>query len=242
MPVTGIWMRVCVIGVGRMGRRHIAAARGAGLQLAGVFDLSPEAIATTLAECDVPKSMAFSDAEQMLLAVRPDAVVISTTAPSHSEFVCAAAEAGARYILCEKPMASSLEECDRMIAACRAAGARLAVNHQMRFMEQYIDIKALADTLEFGGLRSMVVTAGNFGLAMNGSHYFEAFRHLTDESVKEISCWFDPNNVTYCSDNVYITRFSAPVPRGKTSSNASERNRFDTTLHLRYDVTEPLIS
>ena len=199
-------MKVCVIGVGRMGRRHIAAARGARLQLAGVFDLSAEAIATTLAECDVPKSMAFSDAGQMLQTVRPDAVVISTTAPSHCEFVCTAAEAGVRYILCEKPMASSLEECDRMIAACGSAGARLAVNHQMRFMEQYIDIKALAGTPEFGGLRSMVVTAANFGLAMNGSHYFEAFRYLTDESVQEISCWFDPNNVPNPRGPQYIDR------------------------------------
>src|ERR1700682_2983954 len=115
-------MKACVIGVGRMGRRHIAAARGAGFELAGIFDLSPEAIATTLTECDVPKSSAFSDAKQMLHAVRPDAAVISTTAPSHCEFVCTAAEAGVRYILCEKPMASSLQECDRMIAACRAAG------------------------------------------------------------------------------------------------------------------------
>ena len=109
-------MKVCVIGVGRMGRRHIAAARGAGFELAGVFDQSPKALATTLAECDVEKDIAFSDASQMLAAARPDAVVISTTAPSHCEFVCAAAAAGVRYILCEKPMASSLDECDRMIA------------------------------------------------------------------------------------------------------------------------------
>jgi predicted dehydrogenase len=199
-------MKACVIGVGRMGRRHIAAARGVGFELAGIFDLSPEVIATTLTECDVPKSSAFSNAKQMLQAVRPDAVVISTTAPSHCEFVCTAAEASVRYILCEKPMAPSLEECDRMIAACRAAGAKLAVNHQMRFMEQYTDIKALSRTPEFGGLRSMVVTAGNFGFAMNGSHYFEAFRYLTDEPVKEVSCWFDANNVPNPRGPQYVDR------------------------------------
>lgn len=82
-----------------------------------------------------------------------------------------------------------------MIAACRAVGAKLAVNHQMRFMEQYTNIKGLIDAAEFGGLRSMVVTAGNFGLAMNGSHYFEAFRYLTGESIAQISAWFDPSNV-----------------------------------------------
>src|SRR5579864_5660825 len=111
-------MKICVIGVGRMGRRHVAAARNAGFAVAGVFDQSPEALATTLAECNVDETMAFADAGKMLAAVRPDAVVVSTTAPSHCDYVCAAAAAGARHILCEKPMASSLEECDRMIAAC----------------------------------------------------------------------------------------------------------------------------
>lgn len=199
-------MRVCVIGVGRMGRRHITAARNAGFELAGIFDQSAEALATTLTECNVDKALAFDDATQMLQTVRPDAVVISTTAPSHCEFVCAAAGAGVRYILCEKPMACSLEECDRMIAECRAAGAKLAANHQMRFMEQYTDIKALTETAEFGGLRSMVVTASNFGLAMNGCHYFEAFRYLTNEEVAEISCWFDPNNVPNPRGPQYVDR------------------------------------
>lgn len=199
-------MKVCVIGVGRMGRRHIAAARSVGFEFAGIFDQSPEAVATTLAECNVEENMAFSHVGEMLAAARPDAVVVSTTAPSHCELVCASAAAGVRYILCEKPMASSLEECERMIATCRAAGAKLAVNHQMRFMEQYSDIKALVETPEFGGLRSMVVTASNFGLAMNGSHYFEAFRYLTNEAVAEISCWFDPNNVPNPRGPQYIDR------------------------------------
>ncbi|WP_339034801.1 Gfo/Idh/MocA family oxidoreductase [Bradyrhizobium symbiodeficiens] len=199
-------MELCVIGAGRMGRRHIFAARKAGFSLAGIFDSSPEALLATMNECKVEESLVFADAQMMLDTVAPDAVVVSTTAPSHCEYVLASVAAGARYILCEKPMASSLEECDRMIAACRAAGAKLAINHQMRFMEQYTDIKALTETPEFGGLRSMVVTASNFGLAMNGCHYFEAFRYLTNEEVTEISCWFDPNTVPNPRGPQYVDR------------------------------------
>ena len=65
---------------------------------------------------------------------------------------------------------------------------------------------ALTETAEFGGLRSMVVTASNFGLAMNGCHYFEAFRYLTNEEVAEISCWFDPNNVPNPRGPQYVDR------------------------------------
>src|SRR5215470_17506941 len=171
---TGTEMNICIVGVGRMGRRHIASARAAGFAVEGIFDQSAEALATTLNDCGVEKAIAFTNAREMLQSVRPHAVVISTTAPSHHEFVCDAAATGVRYILCEKPMATSLAACDSMIAACREAGVKLAVNHQMRFMEQYSAIKELIDTPEFGGLRSMIVTSGNFGLAMNGSHYFEA--------------------------------------------------------------------
>ncbi|MBR0994710.1 Gfo/Idh/MocA family oxidoreductase [Bradyrhizobium japonicum] len=199
-------MKLCVIGAGRMGRRHIFAARKVGFSLAGIFDSSPEALLATINECNVEESLVFADVQMMLDTVAPDAVVVSTTAPSHCDYVLASVAAGVQYILCEKPMASSLEECDRMIAACRGAGAKLAINHQMRFMEQYIDIKALTETPEFGGLRSMVVTASNFGLAMNGCHYFEAFRYLTNEEVTEISCWFDPNAVPNPRGPQYVDR------------------------------------
>lgn len=50
------------------------------------------------------------------------------------------------------------------------------------------------------------------------------------------------SNLVYCSDNIYIARFSAPIDRGKNSPNAAERNRFDVTLHLEYPVTEALVS
>ena len=39
----------------------------------------------------------------------------------------------------------------------------------------------------------MHVAAGNFGLAMNGTHYIEAFRFLSNEEIKDVSAWFDPN-------------------------------------------------
>jgi predicted dehydrogenase len=106
-----------------------------------------------------------------------------------------AAERGVKYILVEKPMAVSLEDCDRMIETCNRCGAKLAVNHQMRFMEQYTEPKRLFATEAYGGLASMTVVAGNFGFSMNGIHYFEAFRFLADEALVEVTAWFSPGTV-----------------------------------------------
>src|SRR5262249_17915447 len=125
----------------------------------------------------------------------PECVIIATTAETHADLVCAAAASGARFILCEKPMAVSLGECDRMIEACEKAGARLAVNHPMRFMQQYTEPKKWLASPELGGIGSVTVVAGNFGMAMNGTHYFEMFRFMTDEYPLEATAWFGDERI-----------------------------------------------
>lgn len=188
-------MKFCAIGLGRMGRRHLQVARNLGMEIVGICDPMPESIKLAQEEYGLSEKVVFSSAKEMLETTRPDALVVSSTAPSHCEYVCMAAEAGVKYILCEKPMAVSLAECDRMIEACKKSGSLLAVNHQMQFMEQYTVVKELINSPEFGGLRSVTVTASNFGLAMNAAHYFEMFRYMTGEQISEVSCWMDSARV-----------------------------------------------
>jgi predicted dehydrogenase len=92
-------------------------------------------------------------------------------------------------------MAISLAECDRMLEACRKYGVRLAINHQMRFMEQYTEPKRIINSEAFGGLASVTVVAGNFGMAMNGTHYFEMLRYMADEGPQEVAAWFSSEKV-----------------------------------------------
>jgi hypothetical protein len=198
-----------IIGVGRMGQRHLQIAKALAFEIVGLHDPSQEAVGKTLSDQSLPQSMAFGSADELLDGVKPQALVVSSTAPSHCELVCRAAQAGVRYILCEKPMAVSLRECDRMMEACAAVGATLGINHQMRYMEQYTTVKALADSPELGGLRSMTVAASNIGFAMNASHYFEAFRYLADEEVASVSAWIEAGKL--------------PNPRGPQYEDRSGR-------------------
>jgi len=191
LPVSPSGLRTAVIGLGRMGLRHVQAAESLGMQVVGGADLNEEARATLIQNHGVPKEACFEDGAEMLAALRPEALVVATTAPSHADLVLTAAAAGVRFILCEKPMASSLAQADAMQAACAASGARLAVNHQMRFMDQYTKVKALIGSDALGPLSSITVAAPNFGLAMNVSHYFEMFRYLTDAPVADVSAWFE---------------------------------------------------
>lgn len=213
-------MRAAVIGTGRMGRRHIQVIQELGLALVGICDCNPEALAMAAEEQRAPRDIHFADPHLMLSQTKPECVIVSTTASTHCEYTCLAAEAGARYIFCEKPMAVSLEECDRMIATCQAHGVRLAINHQMRFMEQYTEPKHIVQSEAFGGLSSITVVAGNFGMAMNGTHYFEMFRYMTDEEPAEVTAWFSPERV--------------PNPRGAQFEDRAGAVRLTTSSGKRF--------
>lgn len=188
-------MKFAVIGAGRMGRRHIHAVRKLGNSLIGVVDISRASLEGAKQEGDLKENILFATPEEMFAVDVPECLIIATTADSHCTLVCIAAERGVKYILVEKPMAVSLDECDQMIRTCEQYGARLSVNHQMRFMEQYSKPKELLESVAFGGFKSMTVVGGNFGLSMNGSHYFEAFRYLSGEDPVEVTAWFDPGSV-----------------------------------------------
>jgi predicted dehydrogenase len=185
-------LNFAIIGAGRMGLRHVEAARAVGMNLVGVVDSSEASLETARSQQGVTRAQCFADVGEMLAATRPDAVVVATTAPTHAPFVIQCARAGVKQILCEKPMAISLTEARAMVEACRAGGAQLAVNHQMRFMPQYTRVKALIGSEALGPLARIVVAGSNFGLAMNASHYFEMFRYMTDGQIRAVQAWFDP--------------------------------------------------
>jgi predicted dehydrogenase len=203
-----------------MGLRHLRVLSELGLEIAGAADVQERARLKAAADFGLSSGALFADACEMIARVRPDLMIVATTAPSHADLVCRAAESGVRAVLCEKPMAASLAQCDRMIKACAAAGTRLAVNHQMRFMEQYTKPKTIVLDPSFGGLSSVTVVAGNFGIAMNGSHYFEMFRYLTDEMPVSAAAWFSSASV--------------PNPRGAQFEDRAGSIRLTTARGRRF--------
>jgi predicted dehydrogenase len=188
-------MKAAVIGAGRMGLRHVVAARAVPMEVVGVCDRRPEALARAAADLELPGPSLFRDPAEMMRVIRPECVIVATTAASHGELTRLAAEAGARYVLCEKPMATSLEECQRMLEVCEREGVRLASNHQLRFMPAYAEAKRIVDSAGFGGLGSINVIGGNGGLAMVGAHYFELLRFISGEPAAEVSAWLAPERV-----------------------------------------------
>ena len=83
-------------------------------------------------------SALFHDYEEMLDQVGPDICIVATHPELHCEMVAACAAAPAtRAVICEKPMALSLGECDRMIATCEENDTLLQINHNRRWSPEW---------------------------------------------------------------------------------------------------------
>lgn len=187
---------VGVIGLGRMGRRHVEVVKSLGMNIVALVDINKDAITETIHQFGLANATGFADPNEMFGHLKMEALVVATTAPYHHEAVIAAARHGVKRILCEKPIAVSLDQASEMMSTCALYGAQLAVNHQMRFMAQYTRVREIINTPALGGLASIVVSGSNFGLAMNASHYFEVFRYMTGTEAHSVNAWLEPQKLT----------------------------------------------
>src|SRR5262249_8148311 len=87
---------------------------------------------------------AFTDFRKVLDLAEVDLVVLGVPNDLHCEMTCLAAQAG-KHVVVEKPMALNVAECDRMIAACQAAGVMLGYAEELCFAPKYVRMKQLID-------------------------------------------------------------------------------------------------
>jgi len=117
-----------VIGVGALGRHHARWASDIdAFDLQGVYDLIGERSAAVASETNC---RAYDSVDELIDACDALSVAVSTT--NHCETALRVIEAG-KSLLIEKPIAASLDEADRIIAAARDKGVTLTVGHIERF-------------------------------------------------------------------------------------------------------------
>jgi len=136
-------------GIARSAHLPAMAQLADRVQLLATADTDPAAAAAAAAPWGAEHGTDFR-----VMLDRPDiaAVVVATPEYLHADQIEASAAAG-KHVLCEKPMAPSLAEADRMIAACAAAGVHLLIGHSRRFTRRYMEIKAAIDRGEIGTVR-----------------------------------------------------------------------------------------
>jgi predicted dehydrogenase len=132
-----------------------------------------------------------------------DAVIVGTPPDVHAEHIELFASRG-KHVLCEKPMASTVEDCKRIINACRDGNVVLQMGHMKRFMRGNQKVKAIIDSGALGKIfmaechwdcavpqlvgsyREQAVTAGG-SLQDHGPHAFDLVRWWTGNDILSVS-------------------------------------------------------
>lgn len=171
--------RAAVIGAGVIASRHIKGWQAhPDVDLVSIADISEAAARRRAEEFEIPN--VHTDYLEMLAREKPDIVSVCTWMITHQEIVTASVEAGAKGVLCEKPLAGSLEEVDRILEAARKQGARVAVGHQHRFGGTAVEAKRLISEGAIGQPALLHRRTGG-GMLNNGTHAVDTARYLLGE-------------------------------------------------------------
>jgi predicted dehydrogenase len=153
-----------------------------------------------------PGLSVYEDYRKMLEQERPDLVAVATPDNLHTEPVLAAIELGARGIFCEKPLATSLEEADRMIAAAHSAGVATCVDYTRRWMPEFVEARRLARSGAIGRLSQMVLQLGGprAMLFRNHTHMIDLLNYYAEADpdwlVAELEPGFSDYGTSYHGD------------------------------------------
>lgn len=194
-------VRVAVLGLGNMGRTHLALLRELSSEqpvvVSAVADVSDAAVARALdgagAEC-----RGSTDPLALLHEVAVDAVVVASADAAHAELVHACLDRGLP-VLCEKPLTTSVPESAEIVERERSLGRRLV---QVGFMRRYdVTFAAVADAVRQGavGAAAVVRTVHRNPLHAyafepsvlvrnSASHDVDLVRWTTDDEVVEVGC------------------------------------------------------
>jgi len=154
-------IRVGIVGFGFMGRMHYGNwKKMKGARVVALCDKNQEQFTAPTAggnisgadtATDYGDAVIYDDFDAMLAEAKPDVISLTLPTPLHVPLTIKALQAGVS-VLCEKPMALTAADCDKMLKAAHRApnGAKLMVAHCLRFWPCYVYLKKLVDSKKYG--------------------------------------------------------------------------------------------
>lgn len=193
---------VCVVGTGRAGMVHARNLRWnlPEARLTAIVDTDPGHVTDALTELGMGPDAAFVSLEDALAKADPDAVVITSPTFTHADLAVTAARAG-KHVLCEKPLALTLDECDRIDTAIEEAGVVFEMGFMRHFDPPFVEAERLLRAGKVGPpviMRSLTRGPGlpppwaNDPLTSNGmlaevnSHDFDTVRWLMGSDIRSV--------------------------------------------------------
>jgi predicted dehydrogenase len=209
----------------------------------------PEKARIIAAQYQVPEKNIYDYGNFDTLKNNPDIDVVYIVLPNamHAEYSVRAAQAG-KHVLCEKPMATSVRDAQRMIDACKQAGRKLMIAYRCQYLPEYRALIGMARDRQLGALRfieasngqnnaddgqwrAIKAMSGGGSLPDVGLYCLNAARFITGEEPVEISARItQPKDDPRFREVEDICSFTLRFPSGVMASCSSgysyHENRF----------------
>jgi 1,5-anhydro-D-fructose reductase (1,5-anhydro-D-mannitol-forming) len=154
-------IKVGLVGLGFMGQMHFNCYKAnPGAEIVAVGDCDEAKLSGNAkvegniagnAPLDLTGIHTTTDVQSLLDNPEIDLVDFCLPTRAHAEHTIAALKAG-KHVLCEKPLAWTLEECDAVIAAQQESGKALLIGHCLQFWPQYMKAKEIIDSGDLGDI------------------------------------------------------------------------------------------
>jgi 1,5-anhydro-D-fructose reductase (1,5-anhydro-D-mannitol-forming) len=219
-----------LIGTGRIADERILPGINAhpGNRLVGVVSRDPGRAESFAKKFKAER--AYTSYDELLR--NPDVTVVAVHTPNsqHAEQAIAAARAG-KHVFCDKPMATSVADAERMVRECDHAGVKLGINFHNRQMPCFIETRGIIASEEIGEVQMVQIevspgarpggrlgtwrvdpgTAGMGTTYSIGVHAFDILRYLVGAEAAMVSAFFDQPRGVMEEVNLAIFRFANGV-------------------------------
>lgn len=174
---------VAVVGVGAVAARSVLPALQSSqyCRVAALVGTDLDKLKPAGAKLNVPQSALYTPETFDRIADNPQVDLVYVAVPNalHAQYTIRAARAG-KHVLCEKPMAVTVEQCEEMIGACDEAGRQLAVGYRVHFSAHHQEMLRRLRAKEFGQIQ---VIHANIGYPLKGEGGWRLRRDLAGGGV-----------------------------------------------------------
>lgn len=149
---------IALVGLGKYSEGQLAPAlqETKHCYLSGLVTGTPKKREKWGRKYSIPEQNIYSYENFDAIRDNPEIDIVYVVLPNalHAEYVVRAARAG-KHVICEKPMALSVEECDQMINACNEAGKKLSIGYRLHFEPHNLEMMRMARENQFGRISTL---------------------------------------------------------------------------------------
>jgi len=229
---------IALVGLGGYAGGQLAPAllQTENCYLAGIVTGTPSKIPTWKEKYNIPDKNVYNYENFDSIKDNPDIDIVYVVLPNsmHAEYTIRAAKTG-KHVICEKPMALSVEDCDKMIKACKDAGKSLSIGYRLHFEPYNLEMVRLGTRKVYGNIKKI---AAGFGFTIGDP---------TQWRLKKAFAGGGPMQDVgiYCVQGIIYTTGLEPIAvtaQEGPKTIADKFNEVEQSLKWQFDMPDGIIA